>query len=561
MFLLQSLIVSVIAVAPIFIFLKRDLQIAILTAVSFGCAFFFINWIIFYLGCFSTAFPVLGVIGVITGFELLITALFLTNSNGFDGSILLAWFPGAGCILLIIFINLSGCEMINAAKYAALIGPIEEKGMKQWARDNQPIDQNNIRLVPENLAKANATLVMNNGTALGSIYSINSENITLQKINNKYFYLIPLDYSTFGVWSSLGNVDGYIKVSATDPYAKAELITGKKMRYTPGAYFGDNLERHIYRNGYAGYIIDDYSFESDDKGNIYWVVTVEKPSIASFGAAIKGVLLVDPVSGEIEFQTKENVSAWIDRVIPADLTAEYLAYWGELNGGWWNSFWTKRNITMPETPVLNYTSDGRCVFVTPVTSKNDSDNTMVGIVYTDARTGVSTFYKVPGGATEEAIEIAVNSAVSYKKWHASTQMVYENIFGNLSALVPILSEGGNYQGLAIVETQNKRVAFGYTPAEALREFERILATSADTLDTAADAKEISINGVITRIGWDMTQNGKQYYFMISGSSLLFMGTSNILSITKEGDSVEISFMSNAKGIAPVMVFRNRTISK
>jgi hypothetical protein len=49
--------------------------------------------------------------------------------------------------------------------------------------------------------------------------------------------------------------------------------------------------------------------------------------------------------------------------------------------------------------------------------------------------------------------------------------------------------------------------------------------------------------------------------MLANSTIMFMGTSNVLSITKEGDRVAISYMSNAKGMAPVVSFRNLTLGK
>jgi hypothetical protein len=558
MFILQTLIVTILALIPFGLAFKKNPSLALRLAAFFGVLLGAVNFALLYFGCFSTAYVMWGGIGFLCIAEMIGMGLICMGAMSAYPAVLA---PGALLFLVFIVLNIPGCEMINAKKYASLAGKIEERGMKQWMKDNQPIDENNIRLVPESLAIANATLVMSDGGAIGSSYDLAVYNITLQKIRERYYYLIPLGYKSFGRWTSLSSIGKYVRVSATDPYAKAELVAGRKMRFSPSAFFGEELTRHIYTHGYSGHVIDDILFEEDDRGGTWWVVTITKPTIASWGAKAQGVLVVDPESGNITPYGMGNVPAWVDRVIPEHLVASYLSYWGDLKDGWWNSVWSGKNLMEPETPVLNYTADGRCMFVTPMTSTSLNDNTMIGIVYTDARTGESVMYQVPGGATEEALAIAVNAAVAYKRWHASSQMVYENIFGNLSALVPILSEGGNYQGLAIVETQNKRVAYGATPQEALREFERILATTPGPLGSSAAAKEVRLESVVTRIGWDLTQSGKQYYFMLANSTIMFMGTSNVLSITKEGDRVAISYMSNAKGMAPVVSFRNLTLGK
>ena len=558
MFILQTLIVTLLALAPFGIGARKNPALALRLAAFFGVLLGAVNFGIFYAGCFSTAYVMWGGIGFLCVAEMIGMGLIVIAAMSGSPFVLA---PGTVLLLCFVVLNVPGCEMLNAKKYASLAGKIEEKGMKQWVKDNQPIDENNIRLVPESLAIANATLVMSDGGAIGSSYDLAVYNITLQKIRDRYYYLIPLGYKSFGRWTSLSSIGKYVRVSATDPYAKAELVAGKNMRYSPSAFFSEELTRHIYTHGYSGFVIEDVLFEEDDHGGTWWVVTVTKPTIASWGSKAEGVLVVDPESGSITPYAVNSVPAWVDRVIPEHLVSSYLSYWGTLKDGWWNSVWSGKNLMEPETPVLNYTADGRCMFVTPMTSTSLNDNTMIGIVYTDARTGESTMYQVPGGATEEALTVAVNAAVSYKRWHASSQMVYENIYGNLSALVPILSEGGNYQGLAIVETQNKRVAYGTTPQEALREFERILASTPGPIESSAAAKEVRLESTVSRIGWDLTQNGKQYYFMVANSNIMFMGTSNVLAITKEGDRVSISYMSNAKGMAPVVSFTNLTLGK
>ena len=91
------------------------------------------------------------------------------------------------------------------------------------------------------------------------------------------------------------------------------------------------------------------------------------------------------------------------------------------------------------------------------------------------------------------------------------QIVYENIYGKLSALVPVLGSNGNYQGLAIIQTDNKRLAFGTSPQDALTEYQKIVMSAGGQI-TTENTKELNeFKGKVDRIGWDISTNGKQYY--------------------------------------------------
>ena len=56
------------------------------------------------------------------------------------------------------------------------------------------------------------------------------------------------------------------------------------IKYQPEAFFFSNLERHIYFEGYFTCGLTDYSFEIDDEGNPYWVVTKFKKKIGFNGS-------------------------------------------------------------------------------------------------------------------------------------------------------------------------------------------------------------------------------------------------------------------------------------
>lgn len=460
--------------------------------------------------------------------------------------------------------------MGNASKYASLIGEFDTKNQKHWSQEVQPLDPTHLRLVPDSVAIYLAkTALSEDGNTLGSQFPLSPEYTTLQKINDGYFYLIPLDFKNWKVWTKTDFVPGYVKVSATDPNAKPILVTNVKMKYTPNACFGDDLKRKLYRK-YYNKVLRDFSFEEDDNGRVYWVITVCKPTISYWGSVVEGIIIFDPQTGDDKFISKEKVESdpayvWVDRVMPADLILSYINYWGDLKNGWWNSFWTHLNILEGESPTMNYSSEGRCIFVVPITSSNYDDQTMAGLMYCDARTGEFTYYTTSGGATEEDIIAAVDAEVKFKQWHASNQIVYENVYGNLAAIVPVLGANGTYQSLAIVRTDNRKVAMGKTASEALVEFQKLIMSSGGQISTENVIDQVEYTGKIERIGWELSSTGKQYYLYFSGYHNSFMISASStdqseLALTEKGDMVYIKYVNSKQASVPVSDFKNLTLN-
>lgn len=569
MFFLMALFIGVIGAAVVFV--SKDIETSTKTTAFAILAIIYtlIGWLALYTGLPSFAWPIFGWIGFLLFIWWIISCVVAGVMNSGERWNHSNWFPIIYLALAII-ITIANSGVFNSGRYASLIGNIQDKTQKHWSQEIQPLDPTHIRLVPKEVAVSLAkTTLGQDGATLGSQFPLDEDHATLQKVKADYWYLIPLDYKGWKVWTNADGVPGYVKVSATDPYAKPNLITGVKMKYTPGAYFGDNLERRLYWK-YRNMVLMDYSFEEDDNGKIYWVVTVCRPSIGFWGLIVDGVILYSPETGEDEYVSKAELEknsryAWVDRVMPVELVESYIDNWGNYKGGWWNQAWNHVNLLESETPTLNYSADGRCVIVSPVTSNNDKDEAMTGLMYTDARTGSSIYYATSGGATEQAVIDAVNSAVKYKNWHASPQIVYENVYGKLSGLVPILSENGNYQGLAIVENENKRVGIGANPQEALVEFQKLLMSSGGQITTENSKDVLEYRGKVARIGWDVSgsNTGKQYYLYFTEFKNSFMASSSLqseLSLTQPGDVVYIRYIASDQASVPIMKFRNMTLN-
>ncbi|AHB41023.1 TPA: hypothetical protein DIC40_02535 [Patescibacteria group bacterium] len=559
-----ALLIALVGGLPVFISdtKKEDKGAAyIIMAILFTL----FGWLILYIGLPSTAWPLLGFYSGLLCIWWIVAAFVAGVMS--DEITHAAWFPGV-LLVVIIFTAIGSSPMFgNTDDYASLIGKFDTKNQKHWSQEIQPLDPTHLRLVPDSVAIYLAkTSITEDGNTLGSQFPLATKYTTLQKIRDNYFYLIPLDFKNWRVWTSTDGVPGYVKISATDPNAKPILVTHKKMKYTPEAFFGDNLERKLYRK-YRNFIFEDWAFEEDDNGNIFWVIAACKPTIGYGGLVVEGVILFNPETGEDEFVSIEKANsdakyAWIDRIIPAEIVNNYIDNWGKYKDGWWNANWYHVNIVEGETPTINYSIDGRCVFVVPITSDNNDDEAMAGLMYCDARTGKFLYYTTSGGGTEQDIIDAVNAEVKYKKWHASNQIIYENVYGTLAALVPVIGSNGTYQGLAIVKTENRKVALGATPQEALIEFQKLLMNIGGQISTEVTQQDISFQGKVARIGWDISATGKQYYLYFNEFSFSVMVTSTLqseLALTKEGDLVEIKYIDSKQASVIAKYFKNLTL--
>lgn len=515
-------------------------------------------WHIFYLATPSTVWPLFGGFG----FAIFLSWCFSTfvagiGINDFPGRASL--FP-FGAIVIYVLSFMFGLGMFRASEYKAMIGPMETR---VWTQDVQPKDPKHMRMSTRENAIYVAGKALGQAGAIGSQFQISEKHMTLQMVKGELWYVVPLDFAGFTRWLNANGAPGYIMVHGEDPRADAKLVQaedGKRFRYMPGAYFSDELERHLRLNGYLGSGFAQFKFEIDDNGKPWWVVSLFEPTIMWNGKKITGILLVDPVSGEIVHKRMNEIPDWVDRVIPANFVHSYLSWYGEYAHGWWNSWWGAKDLTEPENPILIYAADGQPDWVTGITSTNNKDTSLVAVVYTNSRTGKSMLYQVPGGGTDAAVLDAVNKYqdVQFKNLHGADPQIY-NVYGVMTAVVPLLNQSHAFQGVAIVNIANvQTVAVGSNQYEALRHYQALLSQSGQTV-APDQTHEISvIEGVVDRFFLE----GTTYYLHLAGVPHGFTGGSPgfpKLPLTKIGDWVGIAYYASGEDIVPMQKFENRSL--
>lgn len=560
---LFPVIIALLATIPFFVLKKPG------AAISTGVITWIVSMFVYYFGLPSLVHPLGGAFGGLVLGAWVVTALIDSSINEKMSKI--AYFPIIGVILLLITHG-AGCSCGQSDKYHALIGTVEKK---EWTQDVQPKDPKHVRLVPLELAYYSATKQLGEVPgSIGSQFEINKEALTLQLIKGELWYVAPFDFKGFGAWQTAGVSPGYVMVHGEDPKHPVVVEYHQKYKYMTSSLFWDNLERHIY-DKYCRWGLDDFSFEIDESGKAFWVVTVYEKVIGWGATKVRGVVVVDPIDGTDTFYALGSVPDWIDRVIPADVAKDYAEYYGKFGDGFMNSWYGKKDIFRPGSePNLVYGSNGDPQWVIDLTSgasaskdSKDSKNketsskdnqSLIGLIYMDARTGKAVMYHASGG-TDVAILELVNNKVSYKNQHGDSPVLY-NIYGHMTAIVPLLGQNHTYMGVALVDVATMESVEEEDIYKAAVKYQALISSN-KTLAPDKEHEVEYIEGVVRRFMPQVTGGETMYYLQIDTMPKIFTGNSSIsekLPLTLPGDRVKISFLPSEGEKLPLKTFENFT---
>lgn len=558
-YILASFLSAFVGVIPLVLARK-------LTAAIIQCAVtFLVGLFIFYVGIATTVYPLFGIVGFVTVIWWAIAAGIASLP---DEENWWTWAFPAGAAVSYIAVAVLNSGMFRANSYALMINYLGKVEERVWTQDIQPKDPAHMRMASEENAIYQAKKVLGSAGAIGSQFQVGE--MTVQMINGELAFIAPLDFAGFSIWLNTSGTPGYIKVSGEDPHRQAELIQfseGRRMRYTPGAFFGDNLERHLRNIGYLGTGLTETTLEIDEEGNPWWVITAFKPTLGWSGKKVLGVVIVDPFTGDNTFYELGRVPGWVDRVVPDEFIIHYLHWQGTYSGGWLNSWWGRKDLTTPDgdNALLIYGDGDQPEWVTDITSTNSNDDSLVALVYTNSRTGKSIRYQIPGGGTTSAVLDAVNKNqdVQYKHLHGAAVQLY-NVNGLATAVVPLLNESHAFQGVAMVSINDiQAVATGRNAQEAVRNYEKLL-TETGRRATVEGSRNIQVvEGVVSIVGSEVTPTqGTVYYIYLKDIPHLFTagaGHSSELPVTREGHRVRIEMYDSRRDVIPMHSFDNLSI--
>ena len=427
-----------------------------------------------------------------------------------------------------------------------------------------PISMNEIRVVDESLAYLLGEKILGSQPALGSQAQLGE--FFIQKVNGKLYWIAPLEHSGFFKWlNNKKGTTGYVMVSATNErdVKLVQEVNGKPifLKYQQEAYFQSNLHRYLYFNGYNTIGLTDFSFEIDDAGVPYWVVTKYKKQVGFSGNDATGVIVVNAQNGDIKEFNIKNTPVWVDRIQPISFIKDQLNDWGEYVKGYWN-FSNENKLQITEDLTLVYGKDNKSYWYTGITSVG-KDESAVGFVLVDTRTKQTTFYK-QSGATEIAAQSSAQGKVQEKGFVASLPIPY-NINNIPNYVMTLKDNGGLVKMYAMVSISDYTiVGTGNTMREALTAYKTAFNSSGNKINVDSKSAKKVVESTIVRIQNDVKNGNSFYYFTVKDYRNIFVGSSQIsnqLPLTAVGDRVKISFDLDTEEIIDVSQFENLSLKK
>lgn len=383
------------------------------------------------------------------------------NLEGFKinrlGKILLASI--GGILLLAALVSLVTSSMFQAKNYANVV-TVTEKDFTEFPKS----DTSKVPILDRSTAEKIGDRYLGSLTDKVSQY-VAADTYTQLTIDGKPYRVTPLEYADPIKWfnNQAKGIGEYIKVDMVT--GNADLVDLKTpIKYSDSEYFNRDVKRHL-RLKYPTKIFKTPSFEVDDEGNPFYVATVYQKQ---FGLAVPR---------------------------PA-------------KDGFLNAMISKKNVTQT-TNGYNYLSIGNDIYLyTGVTSAN-ADESNLGFILENMRTGEITKYSL-ASATEESARESAEGAVQEKSYKATFPILI-NLNDKPLYIMGLKDNAGLVKEYALVD------AVEYQNVIVATTVEEMLSKYANKNDLEIDnATTESIKGVVADLKSAVIKGDTVYFFKVDG---------------------------------------------
>ena len=405
----------------------------------------------------------------------------------------------------------------NAERYASVLDTTD--GV--FAEDIEEVDYAEVPVIDRDSA------ILLGNRAMGSIPEYVSQfeiADTYSQINyqGRPVRVSPLVYADLFKWFSNRDtgIPAYVLVDMVTQEAEVVRLD-EPILYSDSEPLARNVDRHVQLS-YPGLMFDQKSFELDEEGHPWWVYPVQRRTIGTFGGTdIYAVVLVDACTGETDFYAVEEVPTWVDRAYPSDLLIEQYNWSGMYERGWLNS-WLGQEGVVRTTPGTNgqlgynYLAQGEDIYLYTGVTSVTADDSSVGFILVNQRTGESHFYPV-AGATEASAMASAEGQLQNLRYQA-TYPILLNVAGQPTYFVSLKDDAGLVKMFAMINIeQYQSVATGSTVEECQEAYLALLA--ADGLlseQEAADASvTVEVSGEVATIAQAVVDGNSHFYVTLA----------------------------------------------
>ena len=446
----------------------------------------------------------------------------------------------------------------NAERYASVLSTTD--GV--FAEDIQQVDYSEVPVIDRDSA------ILLGNRAMGSIPEYVSQfeiADTYSQINyqGRPVRVSPLVYADLFKWLSNRDtgIPAYVLVDMVTQEAEVVRLE-EPILYSDSEPFARNVDRHVQLS-YPSLMFDQKSFELDEEGHPWWVYPVQRRTIGTFGGTdIYAVVLVDACTGETDFYAVEEVPTWVDRAYPSDLLIEQYNWSGMYENGWLNS-WLGQEGVVRTTPGTNgqlgynYIAQGEDIYLYTGVTSVTADDSSVGFILVNQRTGESHFYPV-AGATEASAMASAEGQLQNLRYQA-TYPILLNVAGQPTYFVSLKDDAGLVKMFAMINIeQYQSVATGSTVEECQEAYLSLLA--ADGLlseQEAADASvTVEVSGKIATIAQAVVDGNSHFYVTLEGDETIYdFALPGLLEIVtyQPGDQIAFRCGEKTEGAATATV--------
>ena len=424
-----------------------------------------------------------------------------------------------------------------------------------------------------------AASVLANRT-LGDLASINaasqfevSNQMTQINYKNEPVKVTTLAYGDVFKWlkNTRAGLPGYVVVNMVTQKAELKILPeGEYIQYSVHEHFGKYLMRHI-RFAYPTYIFDTPHFEIDEEGNPFWLCPVLDKTIGLFGGTdVKGVVIVDAVSGDMVEYTAEEVKSskelqWIDGIYSKDLLVEQFNYYGQYKNGFINSLIGQDGVKLA-TEGSNFLAQNDDVYLYTGVTSAGNDQAIIGFVLINMRTKDASFYSVSGAKERSAQSSAQGEVQDYA--YAATFPILLNISGEPTYFMSLKDKDNLVKRYAMVNVENYQVVVtGTTIAECTDAYVKKLKQNNINIDVDIDKIEDATNnsgeatdtpetetkkvkGTVTDIRTAVMGGESVYFIEIDDKGVYYSieaSDNAAVVILNKGDTVTVTVDAEAEG--------------
>lgn len=412
----------------------------------------------------------------------------------------------------------------NAERYASVLTTTDG----DFASDIEEVDYNEVPVIDRDSA------ILLGNRAMGSIPEYVSQfeiADTYSQINyqGRPVRVSPLAYADLFKWFSNREtgIPAYVIVDMVTQEAEVVRLE-QPILYSDSEPFARNVDRHVQLS-YPDLMFDQKSFELDEQGNPWWVYPVQRRTIGLFGGTdIYAVVLVDACTGATEFYAIEDCPTWVDRAYPADLLIEQYNWSGSYANGWLNSWLGQEGVVRTTSGTdgelgYNYLAQGEDIYLYTGVSSVTADNSNVGFILVNQRTGDSRYYALSqGGATEDSAMASAEGQVQHLGYQATYPLLL-NVAGQPTYFMALKDGAGLVKMYAMINVeQYQSVATGSTVAECQESYLTLLASGGLLDEQAGDTTATyEVSGAISTIAQAVIDGNSHFYLTLEGDDTIY----------------------------------------